>query len=400
MIIIYDDPPVRATHRVAVTGVGAVSCMGIGKDALWDGLLGPSPVGIRRASAFDPSEWLGVKEIRRHDRYNQMGVAAADMALVDAGKPNFDPTRVAVLMGTGVGGLGSLEAQVIVEHERGPSRVTPFLVPLMMANSNAASISIRFGYLGPCETTSTACAASNHAIANAAKLIASGRVDAALCGGAEAAITPTATAGFTTMTALSKSDMSRPFDRDRDGFVMGEGAGVLLLEDYDHAVARGAHIYTMIEGVASTADAYHITAPRPGGTGAARTMEMAIYDAGLTVADITHINAHGTSTQLNDASEAMAIRKVFGDYNPPVTSMKGSLGHALGSAGALEAVGIAMTYEHGLIPPTANTVNLDPEIDLDVVLKDPRPFDPNGYIISNSFGFGGHNCCIVFGPPA
>jgi len=400
MILVYDDPPIRATHRVAVTGVGAVSCMGIGKDALWEGLLGPSPVGIRRAKDFDPSRWLGVKEIRRHDRYNQMGVAAADLALEDAGRPEFDPTRAAVLMGTGVGGLGSLEAQVIVEHERGPSRVTPFLVPLMMANSNAASISMRFGYLGPCETTSTACAASNHAIANAAKLVASGRVDAALCGGAEAAITPTATAGFTTMTALSRADISRPFDRDRDGFVMGEGAGVILLEDYDHAIARGAHIYTIIEGTASTADAYHITAPSPGGTGATRTMQMAIDDAGLTVADITHINAHGTSTPLNDASEAMAIRNVFGDHNPPVTSMKGSLGHALGAASALEAVGIAMTYEHGLIPPTANTINLDPEIDLDVVLKDPRPFDPSGYIISNSFGFGGHNCCIVFGPPA
>jgi 3-oxoacyl-[acyl-carrier-protein] synthase II len=357
----------------------------------------PEP-GPRRAKDFDPSNWLGPKEIRRHDRYNQMGVAAAEMAWEDAGRPDVDRSRVAVWMGTGVGGLESLENQVIVCKERGPSRVTPFLVPLMMANSNAASISMRFGFRGPCETSVTACAASNHAIANAAKLVASGRVDIAITGGAEAAITPVAYAGFTTMTALSKHQISRPFDRNRDGFVMGEGAGVVVLEDLDRAMARGAKIYATIEGVGSTADAYHITAPAPGGVGAFAAMEEALADAGVQPSDITHINAHGTSTPLNDLAEATAIRKLFGDHNPPVTSVKGALGHALGAAGALEAVAIALTYERGQIPPTANTVELDPEIDLDIVLKDPRPFN-GGYILSNSFGFGGHNACIVFGEP-
>ncbi|MHB8189559.1 MAG: beta-ketoacyl-[acyl-carrier-protein] synthase family protein [Ferrimicrobium sp.] len=398
MIIAYGDPDIRATRRVAVVGLGVVSALGVGKERFWQGLLGPSPTGIRRAEDFDPTEWLGPKEIRRHDRYNQMGVAAADMALKDAGNPKIDPSRVAVWMGTGVGGLESLERQVIIGHDRDPSRISPFLVPLMMANSNAASISMRFGFTGPCETAATACAASNHAILNAAHLIARGRVDLALCGGAEAAITQTATAGFTNMTALSKAYLSRPFDRDRDGFVMGEGAGVLVLEELDHARRRGAHIYATIDGISSTADAYHITAPAPGGVGAQAAIRMAIEDAGISPLDIGHINAHGTSTPMNDLAESTAIRAVFGDANPPVTSMKGTLGHALGAAGALEAVGVGLTFEHGVIPPTANTTIIDPEIDLDIVIKEPRRFD-GGYILSNSFGFGGHNACIVFGPP-
>jgi 3-oxoacyl-[acyl-carrier-protein] synthase II len=389
---------IEATRRVAVTGLGVVSGIGLDLASFWQGLLDPPPPGVRRAEGFDPTRWLNPKEIRRHDRYNQMGVAAAEMAWEDAGRPAVDGQRVAVWMGTGVGGLESLENQVIVGHERGYSRVTPFLVPLMMANSNAASISMRFGFRGPCETSVTACAASNHAIANAARLVASGRVDLAITGGAEAAITNTAAAGFANMTALSKHGISRPFDRNRDGFVMGEGAGVLVLEELEHARRRGARIYCTIEGTASTADAFHITQPAPGGEGAREAMAMAIADAEITPEAIAHINAHGTSTPMNDLAEAAAIKAVFGSHRPPTSSMKGALGHALGAAGALEAVAVALTFAHKLIPPTANTVELDPEIDLDVVLKDPRPLPP-GYILSNSFGFGGHNSCIVFGPP-
>jgi len=392
-----NDPPRYATRRVAITGVGVVSAVGIGKEAFWEGLLAPARVGVRRIENFDPSVWLGPKEIRRHDRYNQFGVAAAQMAWDDAGAPEVDPGRAGVIMGTGVGGLESLENQIVMAEKRGYDRITPFLVPLFMANSNAASISMRFGLKGPCETISTACAAGNHAIANAAHLVAMGRLDVALAGGAEAAITPSAAAGFANMTALSKEGISRPFDRDRDGFVMAEGAAVLVLEDLDHARARGAHVYAVIEGTASTADAYHITAPAPGGLGARSAMELALVDAGITPADVGHINAHGTSTPLNDLAEAQAIRAVFGDDAPPVTSLKGALGHALGAAAALEAVGVALTFEHGLIPPTQGTTALDPEIDLDVVLKDPRPLPP-GRIISNAFGFGGHNAVIVFGP--
>ncbi len=399
MRVEFGDNPRHASRRVAITGLGVVSVAGVGLEPFWKGVNNPSsPGGPKRATDFDPTRWLGPKEIRRHDRYNQMGVAAADMAFEDAGRPEVDPAKVAVLMGTGVGGLESLENQVIVGEQRGYSRVTPFLVPLMMANSNSASISMRFGFQGPCETTVTACAASNHAISSAAALVASGRVDMAFTGGAEAAITPAATAGFTNMTALSKEFLSRPFDRNRDGFVMGEGAGVIVLEEMEHALRRGAKIYATIEGVASTADAYHITAPAPGGTGARAAMTMAIEDAGITIADITHINAHGTSTPLNDLAEATAIRAVFGPHNPPATSIKGALGHALGAAGALEAVTVALTYKNRQIPPTANTLDLDPEIDIDVVLKEPRNFE-GGYVLSNSFGFGGHNSCIVFGPP-
>lgn len=389
---------IEATRRVAVTGLGVVSGIGLDLVSFWQGLLDPPPPGVRRAEGFDPTRWLNPKEIRRHDRYNQMGVAAAEMAWDDAGRPAVEPRRVAVWMGTGVGGLESLESQVIVGHERGYSRVTPFLVPLMMANSNAASISMRFGFRGPCETSVTACAASNHAIANAAHLVASGRVDLAITGGAEAAITNTAAAGFANMTALSKHGISRPFDRNRDGFVMGEGAGVLVLEELEHARQRGARIYCTIEGTASTADAFHITQPAPGGEGAREAMAMALADARIGPEAIAHINAHGTSTPMNDLAEAAAIKAVFGPNRPPTSSMKGALGHALGAAGALEAVAVALTFLHQFIPPTANTVELDPEIDLDVVLKDPRPLPP-GYILSNSFGFGGHNSCIVFGPP-
>jgi 3-oxoacyl-[acyl-carrier-protein] synthase II len=275
--------------------------------------------------------------------------------------------------------------------------VSPFLVPMMMANAAGASISMRYGWQGPCETVATACAASTHAIGNAARTIAWGRCDAMVAGGAEACLTPTALAAFANMTALSSSGRSMPFDPDRDGFVMSEGAALVVLEELENARRRGAHIYGEIVGAASTADAHHITAPSPGGAGAVSCMELALADAGLSPSAIGHINAHGTSTPLNDAAEADAIRKVFGGGSPPVVSIKGVTGHSLGAAGALEAVAVLLTFEHGLIPPTGGTTRLDPQMDIDLVLGEPRPWTP-APVISNSFGFGGHNGSLIIAP--
>src|SRR5437899_4217618 len=258
--------------------------------------------------------------------------------------------------------LDLLEEQIVLRHEKGAKRVSPFLVPMMMSNAAAATVSMRFGWRGPCEATVTACAASTHAIGNAARLISLGICDAVMTGGSEAAITPTGVAGFANMTALSNSGISRPFDVERDGFVIAEGAGVVVLEEWEHAVARGARIWGEILGSASTADAYHITAPSPGGAGAVRCMELALADAGIAPADIGHINGHGTSTPVNDVAEAEAITKVFGADAPPVTSTKGVTGHALGAAGALEAVAVLLSMDRQLIPPTMGLQNLDPEI--------------------------------------
>ena len=266
--------------------------------------------------------------------------------------------------------------------------MSPFLVPMMMANASGAAISMRWGLQGPNETIATACAAGTHAIGNAARLIAWGRCDAVATGGAEAAATQTSLAGFGNMTALSTSGVSRPFDVDRDGFVMGEGAAVLILEEWEHAVARGATILGEVLGAASNADAHHITAPSPGGVGAAACMRLALEDAGLSPGDIAQVNAHGTSTPLNDAAEAEAAITVFGDDGPPVTSIKGVTGHALGAAGALEAAAVLLSIEHRLIPPTANTKVVD--LGIDVVTGDAREWTP-GPTMSNNFGFGGHN---------
>jgi len=272
-------------------------------------------------------------------------------------------------------------------------------VPMMMGNAAAAAVSMRFGWRGPCEAIVTACAASTHAIGYAARLVALGVCDAALAGGSEAAITETGVAGFTNMTALSPSGVSRPFDAARDGFVMAEGAGVLVLEELEAARARGAHIYGEVVGTASTADAHHITAPAPDGSGAVRCMELALAEAELEPGAIASINAHGTSTPLNDAAEAEAIRKVFGEPGPAVTSTKGVTGHALGAAGALEAAAVLLSFEHGLIPPTAGLTDVDPSVGLDVVHGSARAWEP-GPSLSNSFGFGGHNGCLVLAPPA
>lgn len=393
------DPAGRPIQgrRVAVTGIGVIACCGIGPDAFFEGLMRSAPEGERRVQGFDPSELFGPKEARRVDRFAQFSVAAAEMALADAGELDVDPAMAGVVLGTGVGGFETLQSQVTVFNEQGARRVSPFLVPMMMPNAGAATVSMRTGWRGPCETVVTACAAGTHAIAAAARLVASGRAEAAIGGGAEAAMTPLGIAAFTNMTALSTTGISCPFDARRDGFVMGEGAAALVLEELGHARARGARIHAELLGAASTADAYHITAPSPGGAGAAACMELALADAGISPAEIGHINAHGTSTPLNDLAEAQAINKVFGTPGPPVTSIKGVTGHALGGAGAIEAVATVMSIERALIPPTAGFEVPDPEIHLDIVHGEGRRWRP-GPALSNSFGFGGHNGCLVFAP--
>jgi 3-oxoacyl-[acyl-carrier-protein] synthase II len=390
-------PDRSGRRRVAVTGLGVVSCCGIGKDAFFAGLNGPAPEGEHRVLGFDPSLWFDAKEARRVDPFAQYAVAAADMALSDAGPVDVDPALAGVQIGTGVGGLTTMESQIGVLLEKGPRRVSPFLVPMMMANAGAAAVSMRLGWRGPCETIATACASGTHSILAAHRLIASGRCDAVLAGGAEAAMTPVALAAFGNMTALSTSGQSRPFDVRRDGFVIAEGGAVLVLEELERARARGARIYAELLGGASTADAHHITAPAPGGVGAIGCMELALEDAGLKAGDVAHVNAHGTSTPLNDLAEAEAIEKVFGRPGPPVTSIKGVTGHSLGAAGAIEAVACALSIERQLIPPTVGLEQVDPEVHLDIVRDNARVWEP-GPILSNSFGFGGHNGCIVISP--
>lgn len=389
-----------ARRRVAVTGVGVVAPCGIGSDDYWAGLLGPAPVGRERpVPDWDPSPWIeNRKEARRTDRFAQFAVAAASMALEEAGDLQVDPTRAGVIIGTGVGGIATLEEQIQISYGKGQDRVSPFLVPMMMSNAGAATVSMRFGWQGPCETTVTACAAGTHSIGNAVRLIQDGRCDAVLAGGSEASLTPTAIAGFANMTALSSSGHSRPFDRRRDGFVIAEAAAVLVLEEWEAATARGATILAEMLGSASTADAHHITAPSPGGVGATNCMELALADAGLTPADIVHINAHGTSTPLNDAAEAEAIHKLFGSPGPLVTSTKGITGHALGAAGAIEAAAVVLAMRHRQIPPTAGHEEPDPELPaINLVTGSAVDWEP-GPSLSNSFGFGGHNGTLVIAP--
>jgi 3-oxoacyl-[acyl-carrier-protein] synthase II len=390
-------------RRVVVTGLGVVASCGIGKDAFFAGLSGPAAAGPQWVDDFDPSVWFDVKEARQTDRFAQFSVATAQLALDDAGELGIDPGRAGVIFGTGVGGLASLQEQIILLAAKGPRRVSPRLVPMMMGNAGAAAISIRFGWRGPCETVVTACASATHAIGNAFRLVGDGRCDAVITGGAEATISraggldPIGIAAFANMTALSTSGHSRPFDRRRDGFIIAEGGGALILEELEHARARHAHVYAEVLGAASSADAFHITAPAPGGEGAVACMQLALDDAGIGAGDVAHINAHGTSTPLNDLAEAKAIEKVFGRPGPPVTSIKGVTGHSLGGAGALEAIAASLSIERGLIPPTAGLEEQDPEIHLDIVTGSARPFTP-GPVLSNSFGFGGHNGCLVFGP--
>jgi len=391
---------VTTRRRVAVTGMGVVATCGTGTEAFWEGLIGPSPTGERRVAEFNPADWYdNPKEARRNDRSTQFAMAAAVQAVADAGGIHSDPARSGTIFATGIGGMATFEKQVENFLQKGARRVSPFMVPMMMPNAAGAAISMKWGLQGPNETITTACAASTHSVSNAARLIAWGLCDTVVTGGCEAAMTPVGMAGFSNMTALSSSGISRPFDRERDGFLMTEGAGVLVLEDWDSAVARGATIHGEILGSGSNADAHHITAPSPGGVGAAACMGLALADAGLEPGDVAHVNAHGTSTPLNDAAEAHALAKVFGTPGPAVTSTKGITGHGLGAAGALEAIAVLLSMRHRLIPPTANFEHRDPELpEIDIVAGEPRPWTP-GPSLSNSFGFGGHNGTLVIGPP-
>ncbi|MEY3339566.1 MAG: 3-oxoacyl-[acyl-carrier-protein] synthase [Actinomycetota bacterium] len=392
-----------AGHRVAITGYGVVAPCGIGKQNFWQGLLGPGVSGSHSVEIenWDPSPYFaGPKEARRADRCEQYALAAASEAISQSGPLPYDAPRIGTIFGTGIGGLRTLEEQVIVRVEKGERRVSPFLVPMMMSNASGAAISMRYGYQGPAETICTACAAATHALGYAARLVAWGRCDAVISGGAESAATITAVAGFANMTALSTTKVSKPFDATRDGFIFGEGAAVFVLERLDLALARNAKIYGEVLGAGSNADAHHITAPSPGGVGAIACMRLALDDAGLSPSDIKQVNAHGTSTPLNDAAEASAVAEVFGSTKPPMTSIKGVTGHPLGAAGALEAAAVLLSFEHKLIPPTANTSVVDPQmLNVDIVTGAPRPWKP-GPTISNNFGFGGHNGSIILAPYA
>jgi len=381
-------------RRVAVVGLGALSCAGVGVDALWQALQKDTAPESKRLAPFNADHLGGPKELRRLDPFTLYGLMAADEAWRQSGLegPLLDAATVVT---TGIGGLQTVLEQVRILNEKGPARVSPFMVPMMMPNAASAAVSMRFGLGGPCETVTTACAAGTHAIGNAARFVASGRSTFAVAGGAEAVMVQIAESGFRNMTALSNTEFSRPFDVERDGFVMGEGAGVLVLEEWEHAIARGATILAEVIGAASTADFYHITAPDPSGAGAIRCMETALADAGITASDVSHVNAHGTSTPLNDLAESAAMRHVFGGEVPPVTSVKGHLGHSLAAAGALEGVVSVMSLLRQTIPPTAGTTVVDPEIGLDVVIGEARRADLD-IVMSNSFGFGGHNGTVLF----
>ena len=389
-----------AGHRVAITGLGVVAPCGIGKDDYWNGLMGPGITGTTSVTItdWDPSPWYdSPKDARRADKVEQLAIAAAREAFEQAGDIGVDPARFGTIFATGIGGLNTLEEQIITRLEKGERRVSPFLVPMMMANASGAAISMKYGLQGPNETICTACAAGTHAIGYAARLIAWGRCDAVATGGSESAATATSLAGFGNMTALSSTGSSKPFDASRDGFVMGEGAAVFVLERWDLAVARGATILGEILGSGSNADAHHITAPAPGGTGAIACMKLALDDAGLSPSDIKLVNAHGTSTPLNDSAEAAAVTAVFGPHSVPMTSGKGVTGHALGAAGALEAAQVVLSIQNKLIPPTAGTATVDPEMTIDLVTGSAREWEP-GPAISNNFGFGGHNGSVIIAP--
>ncbi|WP_410176206.1 beta-ketoacyl-[acyl-carrier-protein] synthase family protein [Streptantibioticus cattleyicolor] len=379
--------------------MGSVLAAGVGAGALWRALLEPPPPGHRPVAGWDPSPWLDRVEARHADRFTQFAVAAAELAVADAGHPRPAGRDAGVVLGTALAGVTTLEAQVLIRAERGGKRVSPFTVPMVMPNAAAATVSRRFGLRGPCETVTTACAAGTHAIGSAARLVAAGVCDTVLAGGTEAAMSDTVMAGFHTMRALSATGRARPFDAGRDGFVVAEGAAVLVLEAWETALERGARVHAEVLGAASTADAHDLTAPLPDGSAAARCVTLALRDAGLAPAAIGQVNAHGTGTRQGDLAEARALTAVFGAQGPPVTSAKGATGHAFGASGALEATAVVLSLTHGLIPPVAGLVVPDPGLGpLDLVTGAPRRWTARP-ALSTSFGFGGHNGCLVLGPP-
>jgi 3-oxoacyl-[acyl-carrier-protein] synthase II len=407
----------RDRPRVAVTGLGVKTPAGQTVEDMWRTLLAGEPTagpitlydtsahGVNLACEvrdFDPVPYVGPKEPRRTDRAALLGVAAAIDAIADAtsgAELGADPLRCAVVGGSGVGGLRTLEDQVIGYASKGPERVSPFLVPMMMANATAALIGIHHGFTGPNLAIATACATGSHSIGEGARLVRDGSADVVVCGGTEASVSPVCMAAFTRMGALTKNpdpaSASRPFDDERDGFVMGEGAAFVVLEPWDRAVARGATIHGEVLGYGLTCDAYHITAPDEDGSGAVACIEMALADAGLAPGSIGHINAHGTSTPLNDAAEAAAMAKVFGAGAVPITSGKGVTGHMIGAAGAVEAVAALLSATRGLVPPTAN--HRSTSLPVDVVSGEARAVAP-APVLSTSYAFGGHNAALVLGP--
>jgi 3-oxoacyl-[acyl-carrier-protein] synthase II len=407
------------SKRVVVTGMGCISPLGNSVSENWEALLsgksGAGPITSFDASqhktkfaaevkGFDAAGLFGGREARRMDRYTQFALAASRQALDDSGLQidSSNRDRVGILIGTGIGGIGTLLDQAEVMRQRGVDRVSPFLVPMMLADSAPGIVAIQLGARGPNMAVVTACATGSNAIGEATSIIRRGDADVMLAGGSEAAIVPLAMAGLNVMGALSTYNeapekASRPFDKQRDGFMMGEGAAVLVIESLEHASQRGARVLAEIIGYGTSDDAFHISAPAENGAGAALCMQLALQDAGLQPELIDYINAHGTSTLLNDKSETAAIKTVFGKraYRVPVSSTKSMTGHLMGASGALEAVYCALIFQNGVLPPTINYETPDPDCDLDYVPNQPRPAQPR-YIMSNSFGFGGHNATLIF----
>ncbi len=403
-------------RRVVVTGIGPVTPVGTGVDAFWEGLVSGRN-GIRRITRFptddlpvtlagevpdfEPGAFLDPKEVRRADRFTHFAMAAAKLAWEDAGRPEPAAERAGVVFATGIGGIETLLAQHSVMLERGAGRVSPFMVPMLMANAPAGHIAMQFGYTGPNLCTISACASSNHALGEAMRLVRDGYVDLCIAGGSEAATLPLTVAAFAQMTALTRNPdpetASRPFDAERDGFVLAEGACALVLEAEEHARARGARVYCEVAGYGASADAYHITAPDPKGSGAVLAMRRALEDAGEEPSAVDHVNAHGTSTPLNDAAETVAIKTVFGEHARAlaVSSTKSMTGHMLGAAGAVEGAACALAIARGVVPPTIHYEHPDPECDLDYVPNQARELRVR-LAISNSFGFGGQNACVAF----
>jgi 3-oxoacyl-[acyl-carrier-protein] synthase II len=394
-------------REIVVTGIGAVTPLGVGaKELIERWCIGEDGFtdGLGRCNAFEPGDFLSVKEIRRADRFVQFAIVAADEAIRDAGWERgmpFDPFRVACVLGTGIGGVSTMETQLGAYRDRGSVACSTLGIPLSIANAGAAAIAMRHGLRGHSSATVSACAAGADAIANGVRLIRSGEVDAAVVGGSEAALSDFCQAAFSNMGATSPSGVCRPFDARRDGFVMGEGAGVLVLEEEQAAIGGGATILARLAGIGTTSDAFHLTAPDPAGGAAAQAIRNALADASVVAADVDYVNAHGTGTPLNDASETQALKAALGKhaYEVPVSSTKSAIGHLLGGAGAVDAVATISTLRKGIAPPTLHYEVPDEDLDLDYVACGPRPIGPNGsprVAISNSFGFGGHNVVLVF----
>ncbi len=405
-------------RRVVITGTGMITPLGTGTEKSWKGFI-EGRSAIRKITHFDTEgfpcqiagevpdfnidDFIETKEQKKMDRFIHLGLSAATMAVEDAELKvtESNAERIGVIVGAGVGGLATIERCTKILNERGPRRVTPFFIPMTIINLTAGQISIRFGAKGPNSAVATACASGTHAIGDAFKIIQRDLADVMICGGSEAVITPLGITGFTAMKALSTRNdeperASRPFDKDRDGFVMGEGAGILIIEEMEHALNRGARIYAELVGYGLNSDASHITSPAPGGEGAARCMKSALKDASIGAEEINYINAHGTSTKYGDELETAAIKTVFGDhaYKLCVSSTKSMIGHLLGASGGVEAAICALSVYNNIIPPTVNLENPDSQCDLDYVPLKARPLDLN-IAMSNSFGFGGTNACVI-----